>query len=199
MEGGRRASWLNLPDREPTRSKSIGVGPGPCRLVGVVGASQSSAPLCHCAEGLNRFGLSPSHVPAKVRYAVLPNRRRKPGPKGPTAELVHAVVEMKQRNPRWGCPRIAQQIVLAFNLPFDKDVVRRILARHYLPEPASGGPSWLTLLGHPKDSLWSMGPFRCESATLRTHWALIVMDQYTRRIIDFGVQAGCGRWGRASS
>jgi hypothetical protein len=42
-----------------------------------------------------------------------------------------------------GLPRIAQQIALAFNLPFDKDVVRRILA-HYLPEPASGGPSWLT-------------------------------------------------------
>jgi putative transposase len=89
----------------------------------------------------------------KYRMLFSPNRRRKPGPKGPSAELVHAVVEMKQRNPRWGCPRIAQQIALAFNLPFDKDVVRRILAHHYLPEPASGGPSWLTLLGHPKDSL----------------------------------------------
>jgi putative transposase len=49
-----------------------------------------------------------------------PNRRRKPGPKGPSAELVHAVVEMKQRNPRWGCPRIAEQIALAFNLPIDR-------------------------------------------------------------------------------
>jgi hypothetical protein len=39
-----------------------------------------------------------------------PNRRRKPGPKGPSAELIDAVVDMKQRNPRWGCPRIAQQI-----------------------------------------------------------------------------------------
>jgi hypothetical protein len=38
----------------------------------VVGASQSSAPLCHCAENLNLFGLSPSHVPAKVPYAFLP-------------------------------------------------------------------------------------------------------------------------------
>jgi len=32
--------------------------------------------------------------------------------------------------------------------------------------------------------------FRCESATLRTHWVLVVMDQYTRRIIGFGVHAG---------
>src|SRR5207247_830341 len=30
----------------------------------------------------------------------------------------------------------------------------------------------------------------CESATLRTHWVLVVMDQYTRRIIGFGVHAG---------
>src|ERR1035441_8585360 len=52
---------------------------------------------------------------------------------GPSAELIHVVVEMKQRNPNWGCPRIAQQIALAFNLQIDKDVVRRILAQHYLP------------------------------------------------------------------
>src|SRR5215469_2104106 len=30
------------------------------------------------------------------------------------------------------------------------------------------GPSWLTFLGHMKDSLWSMDLFRCESASLRT-------------------------------
>jgi len=41
-----------------------------------------------------------------------------------------------------------------------------------------------------KDSLWSIDLFRCESATLRTHWVLVVMDQYTRRIIGFGAHAG---------
>src|SRR5882724_2513184 len=41
-----------------------------------------------------------------------------------------------------------------------------------------------------KDSLWSIDLFRRESATLRTHWVLVVMDQYTRRIIGFGVYAG---------
>src|SRR6266566_3804302 len=43
--------------------------------------------------------------------------------------LIRAVVEMKQRNPDWGSPRIAQQIALAFHIQIDKDVVRRILAR----------------------------------------------------------------------
>jgi serine phosphatase RsbU (regulator of sigma subunit) len=41
-----------------------------------------------------------------------------------------------------------------------------------------------------KDSLWSTDLFRCESAGLRTHWILVVMDQYTRRIMGFGLHAG---------
>ena len=131
-------------------------------------------------------------VMAKRKYRLLfsPNHRRQPGPKGPKKELIQAVVELKRRNPNWGCPRIAQQITLAFGVEIDKDVVRRILSVHYRPESDSGGPSWLTFLGHMKDSLWSMDLFRCESASLRTHWVLVVMDQYSRRIIGFGVHAG---------
>ena len=99
---------------------------------------------------------------SKQKYRVLfsPNRRRKPGPKGPSAELIRAVVEMKQRNPNWGCPRIAQQMALVFHIQIDKDVVRRILGHHCRPGQPSGGPSWLTFLGHMKDSLWSMDLFR---------------------------------------
>jgi len=41
-----------------------------------------------------------------------------------------------------------------------------------------------------KDSLWSLDFFRCESVALQTYWVLIVMDQYRRRIIGFGIQAG---------
>jgi hypothetical protein len=46
------------------------------------------------------------------------------------------------------------------------------------------------VLGHAKDSLWSLDLFRCESAVLRTYWVLVVMDQWTRRIVGFGVQRG---------
>ena len=97
---------------------------------------------------------------------------------------------MKQRNPTWGCPRIAHQIALAFGIPINKDVVRRILAVRYEPKPDSAGPSWLTVLGHAKDSLWSLDLFRCESAALRTHWVLVVMDHCTRHIVGFGVHRG---------
>ena len=74
------------------------------------------------------LGLHQAMCKQKYRMLFSSNHNRKPGPKGPSAELVHAIVEMKQRNPRWGCPRIAEQITLAFNLAIDKDVVRRILA-----------------------------------------------------------------------
>ena len=104
--------------------------------------------------------------------------------------MTRAVVDMKQRNPKWGCPRIAEQINLALGTSINKDVVRRILALHYQPEPNGAGPSWLTFLGHMKDSLWSVDLMRCESVALRTYWVLVVMDQYTRRIIGFGIQAG---------
>jgi putative transposase len=129
-------------------------------------------------------------VQRKYRLLFSPKRRGKPGPKGPNPDLVRAVVDMKQRNPTWGCPRIAEQIALAFSVPMNKDVVWRILALHYRPAPDGSGPSWLTFLGHMKDSLWSVDLLRCESVALRTYWVLVVMDQYTRRIVGFGVQSG---------
>ncbi len=36
--------------------------------------------------------------------------------------------------------------------------------------------------------LRSVDLFRCESITLNSHWVLVVMDQFTRRLIGFGVQ-----------
>lgn len=126
----------------------------------------------------------------KYRLLFSGHRTGKPGPKGPSTALIDAIVEMKRRNPRYGCPRIAQQISRAFGVEIDKDVVRRVLAKYYRPGPGGGGPSWLTFIGHAKDSLWSVDLFRCESITLRTHWVLVVMDQFTRRIIGFGVHAG---------
>ena len=126
----------------------------------------------------------------KIRLLYTPSKRNKPGPKGPSAELVDAIVEMKRRNPRFGFPRIAQQITHAFGIEIDKDVVRRVLSQHYRPGSGDGGPSWLTFIGHMKDSLWSVDLFRCESITRKTHWVLVVMDQFTRRIIGFGVHPG---------
>ncbi len=117
------------------------------------------------------------------------SHRGKPGPKGPSAELIAAIVEMKRRNPRFGYMRIAQQISHAFGVQIDKDVVRRVLAGHYRSgDSGTDGPSWLTFIGHVKDSLWSVDLFRCESILLRSYWVLLVMDVCTRRLVGFGVE-----------
>jgi transposase InsO family protein len=115
--------------------------------------------------------------------------RTKPGPKGPSEALIRAILELKRRNPRFGCPRIALIISTTFGITVDKHLVRRILIQYAAPESNGDGPSWLTFLGQMKDSLWSVDLFRCESIRLRSHWVLLVMDQFTRRLIGFGVQA----------
>ncbi len=129
-------------------------------------------------------------VRRKYRQLFSPRKRTKPGPKGPSEPLIQAIVDLKRRNPRFGCPRIALIIWKTFGIEIDKNVVRRILVKHYRPESGGSGPSWLTFLGHMTDSLWSVDLFRCESIRLRSHWVLVVMDQFTRRLIGFGVHAG---------
>ena len=80
----------------------------------------------------------------KYRLLYSSGRKAKPGPKGPSRELIQAIVELKQRNSRFGCRRIAQQIAKVFGIDLDKDVVRRVLVAHYRPGPDASGPSWLT-------------------------------------------------------
>jgi len=121
------------------------------------------------------------------RFSSAENRR-KPGPKGPTQEIIAAIVEMKLRNPRFGNQRIAEQIGHVFGVRTDKDIVRRVLSAHYRPDrPDRSAPSWLTFFAQAKDSLWSVDLFRCESILLRSHWVLVVIDVFTRRIIGFGI------------
>jgi hypothetical protein len=43
---------------------------------------------------------------------------------------------------------------------------------------------WLTVIGHAKDSLWSVDFFRCESILLKSYWVMVVMDVFTRRIMN---------------
>ena len=57
---------------------------------------------------------SESHVASPVRKDRPPN-------------LITAIIEMKRRNPRFGCVRIVLQIAHAWGIEIDKDVVRRAL------------------------------------------------------------------------
>jgi len=179
-------------------------------VAGLCARFMRPARLFRCAIVLKPATILTFHrslVRRKYRDLFSPKRKgAQPGPKGPSPELVAAIVETKRRNLHFGYQRIADQIALAFDISLDKDTVRRVLVKHNRSDPGSCGPSWLTFLGHSKDSLWSVDLFRCESLILNTHWVMVVMDQCTRRIIGFAVHKGtldgaavCRMFGRITS
>jgi putative transposase len=161
-----------------------------CWILFVVDQTKPAPKSGDCVETIHVAELPSRSGSAKVSIVVFAKAADKTRSQRSGADLIRAVVEIKRRNPTWGCPQIAGQINLDFGTAINKDVVRRILALHYRSEPDADGPSWLSFLGHSKDSLWSLDLFRCESMMLRTHWVLVVMDRYTRRIIGFGIHAG---------
>ena len=70
---------------------------------------------------------------------------KKRGPKGPDEALIQAIVERKSLNPRFGCPRIARIISQTFGIDVDKNIVYRVLSKHYRPAPGGSGGAkrWL--------------------------------------------------------
>jgi len=105
----------------------------------------------------------------KRKYSKLYSNRAKkiPGRKTRDQVLIDLVIEMKRRNPSFGYGRISMQIFEAFGIAI-----------------SSYHRQFMVPGRRPVDL------FRCESATLKSHWVMVVIDQFTRRIIGFAVQAG---------
>jgi putative transposase len=177
--GRQRAPNLTLSDRLLCGFGSLFLSPGRIRKLAI--AVRPSTLLAFHAALVRR------------KYRRLFSSRpcpKKPGPKGPSEALIQAIVELKSRNPRFGCPRIARIISHTFGVDIDKNVVYRVLAKHYRPASGGSGPSWLSFIGHTTDSFWNVDFFRCESIVLRSYWVLEVMDQFTRRLVGVGVHCG---------
>jgi hypothetical protein len=177
----QRAPNLTLSDRLLCGFGSLFLSPGRIRTV-AIGVRPSTLLAFHQALVRRKYRRLFSSSPCP----------KKPGPKGPSEALIQAIVEIKSRNPRFGCPRIARIISQTFGVDIDKNVVHRVLSKHFRPTPGGTGPSWLSLIGHTTDSLWSVDLFRCESIVLRSYWVLVVMvmDQFTRRLVGVGVHRG---------
>jgi hypothetical protein len=175
----RRAPNLTRSDRLLCGFESLFLTPGRIRKLAIA-LRPSTLLAFHQALVRRKYRLLFSSGPCS----------KKPGPKGPDEAVIRAIVELKSRNPRFGCPRIGRIISQTFGIDIDRNVVRRVLAKHYRPAPHGTGPSWLSFIGHTTDSLWSVDLFRCESIVLRSDWVLDVMDQFTRRLVGFGVHCG---------
>jgi len=123
----------------------------------------------------------------KKKYSKLySNRKKQVGRPPKSEELIVLVVKIKTNNPSFGCPRIAMIVKDRTGQDICEQTVRAILMKHFHPTPGTG-PSWLSLIGSQLDSLWSIDLFRVESVLLKTHWVLVCMDQYSRRVIGFSV------------
>jgi putative transposase len=151
-------------------------------------APQRLSKLAVILQPSTLLGVHRALVRRKYHLLYSARKRRRTGPKGPSKQLIDAVVELKRRNPRFGCRKIAEHMARAFAIAINKDVIRRILDQHYRPG-IGGGPSWLSVIGHAKDSLWSIDFFRSESILIKSYWIMVVMDIFTRRIVGFGVAA----------
>ena len=82
---------------------------------------------------------------------------QKPGPKGPTTEVIDLVLVMKKKNLLMGYLRIAMQLNLIFDSSLDSNQVKRILDKYHRPSPFDyQGPSWSTFFLHTLDSLRSL-------------------------------------------
>jgi putative transposase len=75
--------------------------------------------LLRCHRQLKQFKY-------RVLYSSSPKGR--PGPRGPAPDLIQSICELKRRDPRFGCPKLAQHLAKTFGIDLDKDVVHRVLA-----------------------------------------------------------------------
>src|SRR6202158_1663432 len=125
----QRAPNLALSDRLICAVGSLFLSPGRIRKV-AIGVRPSTLLAFHQAL-------------VRRKYRRLFSSRQgpnQPGPKGPSDALIQAIVELKSRNPRFGCPRIAHIISHTFGVEIDKNVVYRMLSKHYRPTPGVPGP-----------------------------------------------------------
>jgi len=83
----------------------------------------------------------------------------------------------------------ARIIAQTFGVEIDKNVVYRVLSNTIALLRAE--PGLVVVVHRPHQRrLWSVDLFRCESIVLRSYWVLVVMDQFTRRLVGIGVHCG---------
>lgn len=151
-----------------TRQRAPNLRPAERVILGCLSAFLGPRRIARAAIVIRPSSLLRFHqalVRKKYRALFSPRSHGKPGPKGPSAETLEAIVELKRRNPSFGCPRIALIINRLLGVEIDKDVVRRVLAHHYRPRPGDG-PSWLTFPRAHEGQLVERG-----SLSLRVHSA----------------------------
>src|SRR4029434_5698182 len=122
----RRAPNLTLSDRLLFGFGSLFLGPGRIRKLAI--ALRPSTLLA--------FHQALVHRKDRRLFSSTPCPK-KPGPKGPDEALIHAIVELKSRHPRFGCPRMARIISQTFGVDIRQE--RRVPRTRQTLSPSLGG------------------------------------------------------------
>ena len=64
----------------------------------------------------------------QIPIPLLRQAQAQAGPKMAGTGTIQNIRERKRRNPRFGCPTIAQLLARTLGIDIDKEVVRRVLA-----------------------------------------------------------------------
>jgi hypothetical protein len=142
-----QAPTLDHDSLTATIAEFMHVGPHPRRLNGTLGTSHSSAPFRNRSEAFDTAWPSQSLEQAKVPRAVLPESPTEARPERSERRTHSCGRRNEATESQLGCPRIAQQIALAFHIQIEKDVVRPSL-------PAGTALRWSFLLTGSKN-VWS--------------------------------------------
>jgi hypothetical protein len=147
-----QATIAGPPPRSQARAEPDAQRPPASRSLVDLPKSATNSKGCHRAATLDVLAFHHTLVRRKYRQLFSSTRcPKKPGPTGPSDALIQTIVELKSRNPRFGCPRFAHIISQTFGVDIDKNVVYRVLAKHHCPAPSGTGPSWLSFIGEPVD------------------------------------------------
>jgi putative transposase len=113
------------------------------------------------------------------RWAQPQRRRGRPAVERRVRELV---LRLARRNPRWGYPRIAGEL-LKLGVRVSPSTVRRLLlAAGLTPAPRRDGPSWREFLRHQATSVLACDFFSVETITLRRYYILFFIELGSRRV-----------------
>src|SRR3981081_342009 len=148
-ESPAQAATHHLAPCSTAGAESDAERPAAVRILVDLPQSRTHSKGCHRARPSTLLALPQALVRSRYRrlFSSTP-RPKKPGPTGPSTALIQAIVELKSRNPRFGCPRIARIISHKFRVNIDNNAGHRVLEKHYRPAPGGPGPSWLSFIGH---------------------------------------------------
>jgi putative transposase len=121
--------------------------------------------------------------------------QRPPGRPPVERRVRELVLRLAHKNPRWGYPRIAGEL-LKLGVRVSPSTVRRLLlAAGLTPAPRRGGPSWREFLRQQAASMLACDFFTVETITLRRYYVLFFIELASRRVHFAGCTANpTGAW-----